>query len=960
MLTFIDQLRSKIKGSVAADPVTRQVYSVDASIYEVEPLAVVSPADQEDITTALQMAFRESVPVIARGAATGITGGCLGKGLILDLSRYLNRILEINIEQEYAICEPGVVQEQLNQALSSYGYRLGPDTSTGDRATLGGMLGNNAAGARSLRYGCFADHLLEVTWLNAEGQALTLGRPTLDQWKQLSQEPTPTGRLHRALWELRERYREEIQEHFPKLPRLVSGYRLTALLGEGEIPLCELLAGSEGSLGIVTSMKLRIVRKPGPSVLCLFSFSDMVQAMAVVQTLLPMHPLALELIDHHILESGRQAPSMQGQLDWLKGTPKALVFVECDGCNSSEALEKAKACNQAVIAAGEHPGGYLLTEPSQIQSVWKVRKAGLGLLLSKRSYSRAIAFIEDVAVPPDQIASFMKEFLDLLQRFDKRAGIYGHAGAGCLHIRPYIDLRQASEVQTLEDLQVAVTDLLMQHRGVLSGEHGDGYIRSWLNPKLFGPKLYQAFLELKEIFDPLDRLNPGKVVHGAYWKHDLRLDPDRKLVEPETFQDFSAEGGLALAADLCNGNGLCRKKDGVMCPSFQATNREFDTTRARAQALRAIIQGKWPVDELAGEGLQSVLDLCLACKGCKRECPSQVDMAKMKMEALYQYQEKHGYSLRNRLLGHIGQLFAISRPVAPIVNLINRWGVVRKLLDRMFGIAPNRSLPKIVRRTFSRRVKKEEYNSIALPVVLLPDTFTEFCHPEIGEAAVDILEALGYQVIVPDWHCCGRPMASKGLLKEAAQQLKILVESLYPYALEGVPIVGLEPSCLTMLSDDSRGILGKFWPEGHEKVQHVAKASVTLDAFLYKHLQEGKLSLPWKEKMNSRKYLLHGHCHQKAWEGTAFTKAVLATIPGAKVDEIPSGCCGMAGSFGYESEHEKLSMEIGELKLFPAVREASESTVIVANGTSCRSQVADGTMRKALHLAEAIRDQLIH
>lgn len=959
MSKLIERLKAALEGPIAFDTVTRQVYSVDASIYEVEPLAIVSPVNIQDISTTLSMAYSENIPVIARGAATGIAGGCLGKGIILDLSRYLNHILDINLEEEYVLCEPGVVQEQLNQALAPYGYRLGPDTSTGDRATLGGMLGNNAAGARSLRYGSFADHLLEVTWLDAQGRSLTLGHPNLTEWHQMSQSATPQGLLYQRLWEIRERYSKAIETSFPKLPRCVSGYRLPALLGQEQIPLCTLLAGSEGTLGIATALKLRIVHTPGVSVLCLFPFNHMVEAMRIVKILLPFQPLALELIDHPILHAGRHAPSMHGLLDWLEGTPQALVFIECDGATPQDALAKITQCQAAVIASGLHTGGTILTDPNQIQAIWKVRKAGLGLLLSKRSYSRAIAFIEDVAVPPEQLPSFIEQFLAVLERYDKKAGIYGHIGAGCLHIRPYINLRQEKELKTLEEIQLAVTDLVMAHQGVLSGEHGDGYIRSWLNPKLFGDTFYQAFVEIKQAFDPDNRLNPGKIVNGAHWNHDLRLDPKRPLIEPDTFQDFSGEGGLALAADLCNGNGLCRKSEGVMCPSFQATRNEYDTTRARAQALRAIIQGKWPLEALAGEELQSVLDLCLACKGCKTECPSQVDMAKMKIEALYHYQEKHGYSLRNRLLGHIGQLFALARPIAPFFNWLNHLTPIKKLLDRTLGIAIKRPLPQLVRTTFSQQFAKQTKLSMGLPIILLSDTFTEFCHPEIGLAAAKLLQALGYQVIVPSWVCCGRTMASKGLLKQSAHHLKLLIQQLYPYAHEDIPIIGLEPSCLTMLSDESRGILGKAWPEGEQQIKTVSQSSVTLDAFLYRHLHQGALPLPWKRDLEPTHYLFHGHCHQKAWEGTKYTQTILESIPNATVHEIVAGCCGMAGSFGYESEHIELSLQIGELKLFPAIRKTSERTILVANGMSCRSQIMDGTQRQALHLAEALVQNLV-
>jgi FAD/FMN-containing dehydrogenase/Fe-S oxidoreductase len=900
MSAFLKELSQAVKGELRSDPISRRAYSVDASIYEVEPLAILQPLNSEEVSVALQIAAKHGVSVTARGAATGIAGGCLGKGLILDLSRHLNRILELNINEQYALCEPGVIQDALNMALHPFGYRLGPDTSTGDRATLGGMLANNAAGARSLRYGCMGDHILEVELALATGERMS--------------STAPPKVLVEKLQIIADKYAEEIRAHFPKLPRRVSGYNLEALSN-----IAKLIAGSEGTLGIVTAMKLKIVPNFKHAALCLLPYDNMLQGMRDVERLLTFQPLSLEMIDAKIMQLGK--------LSLLKTIPEALFLVEFEGETLAEATARAAAL-----------GGQVVTDSKTIAEIWSLRKAGLGLLLSRRTYSRAIAFIEDLAVPPHALAPFMEQFLALLRSKGKDAGIYGHVGAGCLHIRPYIDLRDPSELTLMHQLMVEVCDLVVAHGGVLSGEHGDGLVRSWLNERLFGKELYAAFEEVKQAFDPSHRLNPGKIVKGAPLEENLRLSPTTPIKSWPTFLDFQQEGGIELAADLCNGNGLCRKADKVMCPSFQVTQDEYDTTRARAQALRGIIHGQLTTQDW--EGLHDVLDLCIECKGCKGECPSQVDMAKMKAEFLYQYQEKKGYSLRTKIFGYLGEFFRLASPFALKVNALNRTGLAKWVLRRL-GISDKRPLPQLAPQRFSEWWLQHKSFDSSKSVILFNDTYTEFLEPQIGIAAVKVLEKLGYQVIVLPWQCCGRPLISKGLLKPARQHAERLFESLMLYVERGYKIVGLEPSCILTLVDDFVGLLG-------EKAKQLSEACLTFDTFV---AQEKPSFNPCDKAL-----LLHGHCHQKALVGMQETLQLLRSIPGLSVSEIPSGCCGMAGSFGYEEEHYTFSLKIAELSLLPAIRSSSPDTLLIANGFSCRSQISEATGRRPLHLAELLAE----
>ena len=677
----------------------------------------------------------------------------------------------------------------------------------------------------------------------------------------------------------------------------------------------------------------------------------MSEGLQAVETILSFHPLSFELLDHHIIQTGKLSSIMKGRLDWLSGNPEAIFIVEFDSPSPEETQAKLLSFAQAMQELKIGQLHQIVTDPKQMTHVWDLRKSGLGLLLSKKSYSRAIAFLEDISVAPHLLAPFMERFRAYLKEHGKEAGIYGHVGAGCMHIRPYMDLRDSQEQELMQQMMLDVSNLLLEYGGTLSGEHGDGLIRSWLNKKMFGESLYQAFCELKQAFDPLHLMNPGKIVDGPPLLENLKSAPLISQPFP-TFLDFTKEGGIELAADLCNGNGQCRKSETLMCPSFQVTQDEYQTTRARAQALRAIFNDRVPLENFTDPETYAVLDLCIECKGCQSECPSSVDMAKMKSEFLYQFQEKHGYSLRNRLFASVGLIQKFLSPFASLVNALDRT-FLSNWMKKWIGITPNRPLPLLAKERFSHWFQEHvTLKGDRKQVVLFNDTYTEFNQPEIGKAAVQVLIALGYDIILPPWKCCGRPAISKGFLKQAQQMAFEVVEELAEYAEKGLPIIGLEPSCILTLKDDFRGLLGKSKACNSKHLEAVMNASVTFDEFVHQHLREGKLPIPLE--IDVKRVWVHGHCHQKALVGTRPTLEVLKAIPGLEVKEIDSGCCGMAGSFGYEQEHEEISMKIGNLKLFPAIRRSEEDDLIVADGFSCRSQVMHGTERKAYHLAEVL------
>ncbi|PJD95413.1 MAG: oxidoreductase [Parachlamydia sp.] len=945
--TFEQALKNAMQGEVRFDEISRTIYSVDASIYEVEPVGVVLPNSREDLIKAVHIAYAYQMAIIPRGAATGITGGCLGKGLIIDTSKYLNHILHIDYTQELATCEPGVVQDNLNAELAKEGYRLGPDTSTGNRATLGGMLANNAAGARSLRYGKMVDHVHAVELLLATGECISLHEVDEATFIQKQSLPGPEGAIYRAIQHIRATYAEEVRIHFPNIPRRVSGYNLDEIMKPFPLNLSKIIAGSEGTLGICTKITMKICKKPIHNALCLLFFQNLTDALNPVSRLLAHQPLSLELIDEHIIEAGKKVPSLKNISTWIPAAAKFIVFVEFDG----ETIEQLNAKLQAFEADLTHQQftaqWRTLREAAQIAQVWELRKAGLGLLLSKRSYSRAIAFIEDVAVPPAHLLSFMQKLNACLKEHHKEAGIYGHIGAGCIHVRPYIDLRDPQDLIHMKQIMESVSDSILEEGGSMSGEHGDGLVRSWLNPKMFGEKLIEAFKILKRAFDPHLRMNPGKIVFPSPFLENLRLDPNTPLFSPETFLNFSAEGGFDLAVDMCNGNGRCRKEEGTMCPSFQATKDEYDSTRARAQALRALIHDRLEAPALAHEGIHDVLDLCLECKACKTECPSQVDMAKMKAEMTYHYQKKHGIPWRSYLFGHIGYVNQLLFPIRKVFNwaLQQNWF---KSLQAWGGIASQRTLPSMNAHLFSSWFKKYQQPSCQKQVVLLNDTFTEFNEAAIGISAVKVLNTLGFNVQLPPWKCCGRPLISKGMLAQARQQANLLIDTLYPYAAQGLPIIGLEPSCILTVKDDFQALT----KTRQDEIKTIIQQCVTFDEFLAENIG---CFPPLKAPTNAR-VKLHIHCHQKALVGVNPSLKVLRSLPGYQIELIPAGCCGMAGSFGYEKEHYALSLKIGELHLFPAVRELKQGQHVIANGISCRSQIFQGTEKKALHLAQFLAE----
>jgi len=947
------ELRKRVEGEVRFDKYSRLLYSTDASMYEIEPIGVVVPRHESDVQAAIETANRFNVPVLPRGGGTALAGQTVGHAIVLDFTKYMNRVLEVNKEELWCRVQPGVVQDELNAYVRGQGLLFGPDTSTSNRATIGGMIGNNSAGAHSLTYGKTIDHVLELTVCLSDGRLAVLKNLSPDELEgKANGRDGVEGRAYREVRALAEKHRDEILARYPKILRRVSGYNLDEFVKPQPFNLSRMVVGSEGTLACVVEAKMRLVPKPKWTALDVIHFHDDIDALQASYAILDTRPYALESTDKMVLDLARGNIVQSKRLGFVQGHPSSLLMVEYAGETEAEVRDQVMKLEAVRKAQGI---GYAATQalkPEEVRAVWGVRKAGLGLLLGIKGDKKPIAFIEDTAVEPAQLPEFIRRFREILHKHDAVAGYYGHCSVGCMHIRPLINLKQASEVKKMTAIADEITGLVMEFHGALSGEHGDGLARSHFNERLYGRVLYDAFRRVKKAFDPKNLMNPGKIVDAPPMTESLRISPEYKAWQPETMLDFSSQGGFAAAIEMCSGMGECRKKlDGTMCPSYMATLEEEHSTRGRANALRAVLSGKVPKEEFTGERLHQVLDLCLECKACKAECPSNVDMAKLKYEFLHHYHEANGLPFRNRVFGRIETLNRWGARFAPLSNLIANSRVNRWLMERLAGIDARRPLPAFAATTFEKwfRDHAVEGKGENGTVVLFHDTFNTFNTPAVAIAATRFLERAGYRVTLAEKRCCGRPMISKGMLAEACENAAWNVERLYPCIERGEVIVGLEPSCLLTLRDEYPDLLRS------EKAKAVAGKSFLFEEFIAAERKAGKMNLSFTG--NGKKALLHGHCHQKALVGTGPTVELLRWA-GYDVTEVDSGCCGMAGSFGFEKEHYDVSLAIAERRLAPAVRAADGATEIVAAGISCRQQIDHTAGRKAKHPAEVLWERL--
>jgi FAD/FMN-containing dehydrogenase/Fe-S oxidoreductase len=950
---LVRALERTLEGEVRHDPYAVHLYSRDASMYAVEPLAVAFPRDAEDVAAAVRIAGEHGVSVLPRGAGTSLGGQTVGRSVVLDLSRHMDQIEELDPDACIARVQPGVVQDDLNRAAGPHGLMFGADTSTSNRATLGGMIGNNSAGTNSVRYGMTIDHVQSVDVVLSDGSTARLEPLSRDTAARAGSEGSLERALYRGVAGIVEAHAEAIVRDSPPFWRHAGGYRLDRLARQVDtVDLTPLVVGSEGTLAIVTAARLALVPKPAAQAIAVGHFRSTAEAIAATHDALELDAAAVELLDRTILDLSRTRQAYAGLSHLLVDDPDALLFVTFVAESPEETADAVERLSGTWARNGHGYHTLIAATPGDQAALLRVRKASLGLLMAASTGTRRpLAFVEDTAVPPARLVEYVGAFTAILDRRGLRAGIYGHCSVGCLHIRPFVDLRADGEIDLMRAVAEEVLELVVEFGGVNSSEHGDGLVRSEFNRRLFGDEVYGAMREVKRLFDPDNRLNPGKIVDAPPLTEHLRdpqLPAARRLTTSLSF-DFA--DGMRGAADRCMNIGLCRKTDaGVMCPSYMATRDEEDSTRGRANALVKALSAPDPALALGDERLHGILDLCLECKACKSECPLGVDMAALKSEFLAHYQSRHGVPLRSRAFGSIRALNRVGSATAPLANLAARSGVARGMLDRRLGIAAPRPLPQFERQSLIRWKRgRASTPGRRGEVVLLADSFTTYTEPVVGRAAVEVLERAGLRVTLESRGCCGRASISKGLLERARAQAVRMVGRLAPYARRGIPIVGCEPSCLLTLRDEYLSLLPDD-PDARLVAAHVRPlAELVTDA-----IDEGSLTLVGPPC----RIVLHGHCHERALLGNEPTIAMLSRIPGADVVELDAGCCGMAGSFGFESEHYELSMKIGAMRLFPMLEAEAPETVIAASGVSCRQQIAHGTRRRARHPIELIHQAM--
>ena len=965
------RLAGEFRGEVLSEPFAQVLYGSDASLYQKSPLLAVVPREPEDLEILVRACLECEVPLTPRGGGTSLAGQAVGSGVAVDTSKYLNRLLRVVPEESWCEVEPGLVISQLNSQLAATGLMFAPDPATVEHATVGGAIANNSSGTRSVLYGKTVDHVQSLTFLCGLGE--------LHQFRSMSKEAVERsleagGRgaeLVRKLVRLVRNNAELIAERFPKILRRVSGYNLDDLsrglhaLGlvsqefQGQrAPLAppirdfnpaKILVGSEGSLGLFTRARLHLTPRPKARGLLVSHYRGLKAALLGNAVLMETGPAASELMDKMLLDLARAQLSLSRQMGFLQGEPEAVVLTEYFGESRSEVVSKLESAAKLLSSHGGSYAHPYFTDEAEMARIWQVRKAGLPLLLGLPGGRKPIAFIEDTAVDPSRLVEYVERFDEIVRKHQTTAAYYAHASVGCLHIRPLLDLRQSEDISRMQALSEEVSDLVVEFGGSMSGEHGDGLARGLWNEKQFGPVLYELFREVKRLFDPKGILNPGMVVDSPSMTESLRLGQPYRPLQLATELDWSREGGFLAAAELCNGAGVCRKIErGTMCPSFMVTGDEEHSTRGRSNLLRAILSGRLPAEELHGSRLQQALDLCLECKACKSECSSGVDVAKMKFEVASGYYKTHRVPWRVQVFARADLMSRLGSALAPVSNWVLN-SPLKPLVQHLVGLAPERSFPSFARQNFWDWWRGHEGRQVQAGrprVVLFVDTFNGYLEPWVAQSAVTVLERLGYAVTIADRNCCGRPMISKGLSDLARQHAKDNVNRLRRFVADEIPIVGLEPSCISALRDDYFSLIDD--PD----LLPLSKLCMTFEEFLQdKELPLGEGAPP---------LLLHGHCHQKALVGNGPSLALLGRLPGAEVVECDSGCCGMAGSFGYEKEHYELSKAMAFRKLIPA----AESTHrrggrVVAAGISCRQQIKAFTQRVALHPAEVLAAHLV-
>ena len=946
MKEFTTQLHYNLKGKVLKDDYSRGMYSTDASVYQIKPEVIVLPKDENDVLTALKIAEKYQKQVLPRGGGTSLAGQTVANAMVLDFSKHMNKVLEFNPEEQWIRVQPGLVRDELNAFLAPYGLHFAPDPATSSRANVGGMVGNNSSGTKSILYGKTVDHVLGMKVALANGEVLELSALDKNSYEEKCRNEDLEGQIYREFKALIEEHTAEIEAKFPKVMRRVGGYNLDEFIHSDEWNLSKLLCGSEGTLAVTLELTLNLTPLPKYKSVCVVHFAEVLEAVRAVTPMLAFNPAAIEILDETVVQLSRKNLTTQRSCHFIEGDPAAILIVEFYSDDPQEVLERPQKMIgelQRLELGYAYP---LFPEGPDYEDVWIIRKKGLGLMLGIKGKKKPLPFIEDAGIPTDVLPQYIAEVLDICKKHETEVAMYAHASVGVIHVRPILDLRDETDIQRFKAIAEDTFERVQYYGGSWSGEHGDGLVRSPFNREFFGDRLYGVFKEIKGLFDPENRMNPGKIVDAPDMRQNLRYGSLYEDKEPQTSFKFREDGSFANAIHMCTGVGECRKMlGGTMCPSFKATRDEELSTRGRANALRMAMSGQIDQDGLASHRLKEVLDLCLSCKACKSECPSNVDMAKLKSEVQQIWYKEKGIKLRDKLIRQSSVAASrFSGSMAPIINFIQKTLLFRWGLEAVAKFDHKRILPGYSRQSFSKWFRRN-YKGTGThkpQVVLFADTYLNYHEPQIGKSATQLLDKLGFEVILADVGCCQRPRISHGFLEEAKMAGTIVAQKLKPWMEEGLPILVCEPSCASALNDDLPDLI-----EDEHLADLLKKQVMMIDVFLASHLETEQSSIAVKHE----EILIHGHCHQKALYGTEAMKKVLGNGT-LNVQEIPSGCCGMAGSFGYEKEHYDLSEKIGRQILFPAVDSANKNTPIVACGFSCRHQIEHFTGRKAIHWVE--------
>ena len=965
---LLPQLNESLQGQLLSDKLTNALYATDASVYRKTPVAVAFPETIDDIKKLIVFAGKNKVGLIPRTAGTSLAGQCVGDGIVVDVSKHFTKIISLDEEKKQVTVQPGIIRDELNQYLAPHGFFFGPNTSTANRCMIGGMVGNNSSGTTSIQYGVTRDKVVSLKTILSDGSEAEFKALSKSDFKnKLDGGPLESSiykNIHKELSD--KEIRKNIISEFPKpeIHRRNTGYAVDELLdnavfGEGfnDLNLCRLLSGSEGTLAFTTEITLQLDDLPPKcSAMIVTHYKSLEDCLSDVAPVMNHNLHLCEMMDRVILDCTKNNREQLKNRFFVEGDPAALLMLEVKADTEADLENQLSKLKETIAASGLSYANPVLIG-DDINKAIELRKAGLGLLGNMVGDNKAVACIEDTAVALEDLSDFIKEFTKIMKGYGQNAVYYAHAGAGELHLRPILNLKQSADVGMFRGITTDVAKLTKKYRGSFSGEHGDGIVRAEFIPLMIGEENYELLKRIKSYFDPQNIFNPGKIVDAYPMDESLRYEIDRREPKISTLLDFSDSEGILKASEKCNGSGDCRKTEhmsGAMCPSYHATRNEKDTTRGRANALREFLTISDKKNRFDQIELKAVFDLCLSCKACGSECPSNVDVATLKAEFLYQYQEANGYTLRSKLFAYNTKLNRIGSKMSGLTNAIYDSDFFGRLLKKSAGVAVERSLPKVSSFDFDNYLQsfKNQNNSSKRKIVLYIDEFSRYLDIDLGKDAIELLIRLGYDVKL-FYGESGRTYLSKGFLKQAKKLALTNIPKLKKFADEGWPVIGLEPSAILTFRDEYKRMYDDL-----ETTNAIALNAFLLEEFLSHEIQKGELTVDLFTK-EAKTVKIHSHCHQKALSNQKVTFDVLNLPENYSVTIISSGCCGMAGSFGYEKEHYEVSMQIGELKLFPSVRKSSEDTIISANGTSCRHQIFDGTQRKALHPVTILKNALI-